>query len=148
MEINYLFSFTQHYFSSAISIIWVYLWLMPAVIFYWLYKAKQFVWGLAVFLVGSGLIALWEYTSLNKKVIKLTYEPKFLMAHTMSGNDIKINPKVIDRFWSISIGRFGGSECYLLIKTNNEDYETVIVKKRKHSCLADAERLNKYYKKF
>ena len=148
MEIEYLFSFKQHYLSSPSSIIWLYLWLVPAVIFYKLYKANRFAWGLLIFLVGSGSIALWEYSSLNQKVVKLSYEPKSLMVHTYGGDTIKVNPKEIERFWSISIGRFGGSECYLLIKTNTQDYETVIVKKKTHSCLSDAERFNKFYKKF
>jgi len=147
MEIEYAYSFYENIFYTGVGMLRFYLWLIPFAFVYSFYKHRASLMKLfgAVFTVSA--LFYWEYDSLGEKFGTIAYEESGVTLFQKSGQQVSLNPKQIERFWSISIGRSGGWSCYLLVKAEGRDYESFIVRKRDHLCEDDAILLNEFYGK-
>lgn len=97
--------------------------------------------------MSASILLRWEYSSLNNKFGSISYERAGVTIEQKNGNTVTIPAKDIERFWSISIGRNGGSICHLYIDGHKNNYQSFNVKKREHSCLDDSNILNEYFNK-
>lgn len=147
MEIEYAYSFKENIFYTGMGMIRFYLWFIPGYFVYRFIKVRKSVSNITLIFISLFSLIYWEYSDLNNRFVKLTYDPEQVVIVKKSGELVKIPAGSIKRFWSISIGRSGGWSCYLLIKTAEQSYNSLIVRKREHSCASDAEDLNAAYRK-
>lgn len=147
MEIEYIHNFWDNTFPSGISLLKLYLLIIPGYFLVQFLKHKRSLTNLFLFLILSTLLLIYEYHSINSRFNTLTYSKDNLQINLLSGEKHTISPKSINFFRSISIGRSGGYACYLFIKTDTDEYRGVNVIKREHSCKDDAELLNDYFNK-
>jgi len=147
MEIEYAYSFSKNVFYAGIGMLRFYFWLIPFAFVYSYHKRRGSLLKLFWALCAASALLYWEYDSLNSKFGTIAYEESGVTLEQKNGQLVSLTPDQIERFWSISIGRSGGSSCYLLVKAEDRDYESFIVRKREHLCEGDAKLPNAYYGK-
>ncbi len=147
MEIEYAYSFKENVFYVGVGMLRFFLWFIPGFFAYRFIKVKKSALNIVLLSISLFFLIYWEYNSLNNRFVKLIHHPEEVTLFKKSGELVKIPIGSIERFWSISIGRSGGWSCYLLIKTAEATYNSLIVRKREHSCKSDADYLNGVYRK-
>ena len=147
MEIEYAYSFSENVFYAGLGMLRFYFWLIPLAFVYSYHKRRGSLLKLFWALCTASLLFYWEYDALSNKFGRLAYDESGVTLEQKNGQRVSLDPEQIERFWSISIGRSGGWSCYLLVKAEDHDYESFIVRKRQHLCEDDAKLLNAYYGK-
>ncbi|WP_430460983.1 hypothetical protein ACQUQU_17420 [Thalassolituus sp. LLYu03] len=147
MDIIFPYSFSQNVLDSSLGMFRIFLWCVPVgLLIAWL-KNRRSLLSLLSALVCAAVLFQWEYQSLNNRFGVLSYRPDQLRLEQGNGNTVLLAPADASRFQSVSIGRNGGWSCFLLVRTQNADYESFIVSKDVHSCADDAAMLNAFYGK-
>ena len=147
MEIEYAYSFSENVFYSGMGMLRFYFWLIPLAFLFSYHKRRRSLLKLVLALSTASGLFYWEYDSLNAKFATIAYDKSTVNLVQKSGHKVLLAPEAIERFWSISVGKHGGISCYLLVKTEDRHYESLIVRKRGHICEDDAKLLNAYYGK-
>jgi len=145
--IEYSYSFSENVFPAGIGLLRLYLWVIPLSLIYSYLKHRKSLFKLFLVIMSASILLRWEYSTLNNKFGSISYERAGVTIEQKNGNTVTIPAKDIERFWSISIGRNGGSTCHLYIDGHKNNYQSFNVKKREHSCLDDSNILNEYFNK-
>lgn len=99
--------------------------------------------GLSFALVLSVALLLIEQNSINNRFTKI--DPDTLVLTYKEGRKTNINPRSLNKFWSITSIK-GGHRCYLLIKMkNNISYRSMSILNKNNICKTYATTLNKLY---
>ena len=122
------------------------LWVFPVFGVLYFFKFEKKTWVLALSLLAILLLSYREYSALNQRYAELIATPESLTLIQKSGQKRVLAASEIRSFTSISIGRFGGHSCSLMVKTKQQRFFSFVVEKQQHSCLQDAQSLKDFYK--
>lgn len=146
MQLVFAYQFSSNVFYADISLLRFMLWLIPINGVFYFLRFNRAYGVLFLSLVAILLLSYREYYALNQRYTELNARPESISLTLKNGQVQTFLAKDIQQFTSISIGRYGGHSCSLMLKTKHKRIFSLVVEKQQHSCQESAQRLNRYYK--
>ena len=146
MNISYTYDFYLNVFTPGLSSLRFVIWSIPfTILLHTLVndrKVKKIFVGLLLILT----LILFERSSLKNKFSDLYYDEEVIKITNGYGEVTKIHPNDVRTFLSLTKYFRGVRYCHLFVDMKaGEDYKSLLVDIKEHSCKQDAMTLNKYF---